>query len=459
MNIEELLNKNDIAYSKAELEDFGNWMIQHLWKNYNDDYMDRATEIKNKVEALSIHFPNGTVGKEYKVEYELSEDVQDDIEEFWMEGIDAIGLKEESTKNTLVVSGIPNEANTFDFKLCYKYKGWIEGKPVLERNFTIAINPDPRSLWKDIPTPTDIDYYKQDSACDYVKVEAIDDKPQKDIVVASQRGRSHAHEGKARDDDYQVYYSKDTGWYIMAVADGAGSAKYSREGSRIACETTVNHCREKIASALNDDFDNYIKRFNEEPDKPENKQFISTEVYQILGNAAYKAYKAIEAESKTKGEPIKSYATTLLLTICKHFDFGWFVASYWVGDGALCIYNKGKQEFLLLGTPDEGEFSGQTRFLTMPEMFTTGEAISSRLRMLCVEDFTALFMMTDGVSDPMFETDSNLNSIQKWNELWDNINKEVELTDDNEASKDQLLKWLDFWSQGNHDDRTIAILY
>ena len=35
----------------------------------------------------------------------------------------------------------------------------------------------------------------------------------------------------------------------------------------------------------------------------------------------------------------------------------------------------------------------------------------------------------------------------------------VELTDDNEASKDQLLGWLDFWSPGNHDDRTIAILY
>ena len=35
----------------------------------------------------------------------------------------------------------------------------------------------------------------------------------------------------------------------------------------------------------------------------------------------------------------------------------------------------------------------------------------------------------------------------------------VELIDDNEAAKDQLLNWLDFWAPGNHDDRTIAILY
>ena len=59
----------------------------------------------------------------------------------------------------------------------------------------------------------------------------------------------------------------------------------------------------------------------------------------------------------------------------------------------------------------------------------------------------------------MFETDANLNKIEKWNDLWENIGKEVELADDNSESQYQLLKWLDFWSPGNHDDRTIAILY
>ena len=68
-------------------------------------------------------------------------------------------------------------------------------------------------------------------------------------------------------------------------------------------------------------------------------------------------------------------------------------------------------------------------------------------------------LMTDGISDPFFETDANVNRIEKWNDLWDSINAEVELTDDNSESQYQLLKWLDFWSPGNHDDRTIAILY
>lgn len=459
MDVRETLINLGISFSEEQFIDFEKWISRDLWQKYIDFKMDQVTIIKNKIDALVIPFPNGTVGKEYNMAFEFPTEIQQDLLDYWFEGLEPIGLGQETVPSGFSIKGMPEAANTFDFKMCYKPQGWVEGDSILERKFIVAINPDPKSLWKNIPTPTDIPYFKPDSACDYVKVEAVDEIPQKDIVVASQRGRSHAHEGKARDDDFKVYYSQDTGWYIMAVADGAGSAKFSREGSRIACETVVNHCREQIASAQNDDFDSYIKMFKEEPENSASRQFISKEVYQIVGNAAYKAYKAIEKEAQIKSEPIKSYATTLLLTICKHFDFGWFIASYWVGDGALCIYNKEKQNFVLLGTPDEGEFSGQTRFLTMPEMFASGEAISSRLRMLCVEDFTALFMMTDGVSDPMFETDANLNSIHKWNELWDSINKEVELTDDNEASKDQLLKWLDFWSQGNHDDRTIAILY
>lgn len=62
-----------------------------------------------------------------------------------------------------------------------------------------------------------------------------------------------------------------------------------------------------------------------------------------------------------------------------------------------------------------------------------------------VPDFTALFLMTDGVSDPKFETDANLKSYDKWNELWADLKENgVELTDDNEEAANQLLNWLDF---------------
>lgn len=107
-----------------------------------------------------------------------------------------------------------------------------------------------------------------------------------------------------------------------------------------------------------------------------------------------------------------------------------------------------------------GEYAGQTRFLTMPEIFSDSNKFYQRMNCRIVPDFTALFLMTDGVSDPKFETDANLKSYDKWNELWADLKENgVELTDDNEEAANQLLNWLDFWSPGNHDDRTIAILY
>ena len=245
----------------------------------------------------------------------------------------------------------------------------------------------------------------------------------------------------------------------MAVADGAGSAKYSRKGSWLACDTSVEHCKSYFSDEKSlHDFEGYITTYNGEAND-EYRKLLGDSIHQLIGNAAFKSYKAIEAEAVSKSVPIKNYATTLLLAVCKKFDFGWFVASFWVGDGAMCIYDKERKYFKLLGTPDEGEFAGQTRFLTMPEIFRDATSFYGRLKFSIEQDFTALMLMTDGVSDPMFETDANLNKIEKWDALWENITKVVKLTDDNTESQYQLMQWLDFWSQGNHDDRTIAILY
>lgn len=457
MDLKDRLSNLMIECSDARFEDFTQWIVKKLWNEYDKDCMDKRVIIENQIKELHIVIPNGTVGKEYSATIRLPEDV---IEDYWLDGLDDIGLQGNLEEhNVCTISGVPTTAGSFEIVLRYKYKGCIDEKDLLQRKFPIAINPDPRTLWKDIPTPEDIEYYQPDRDHTYVKVEARDGIPQKDIVAASQRGRSHAHEGNPRDDHFRVEYFEDCSWYVMAVADGAGSAKYSRKGSWLACDTSVEHCKAYFSDEKNlHDFEEYITTYNSEAND-EYRKLLGDSIHQLIGNAAFKSYKAIEAEAVSKGVPIKNYATTLLLAVCKKFDFGWFVASFWVGDGAMCIYDKERKYFKLLGTPDEGEFAGQTRFLTMPEIFRDATSFYGRLKFSIEQDFTALMLMTDGVSDPMFETDANLNKIEKWNALWENITKEVELTDDNSESQFQLLKWLDFWSQGNHDDRTIAILY
>ena len=284
-------------------------------------------------------------------------------------------------------------------------------------------------------------------------------------MAASKRGRSHANEGKPRDDDFKFFHSDENDWYVIAVADGAGSAKYSRKGSQIACDTVIEHCKTQLSNS--EQFENAIASLNLNQEDAAARKLVGDHIYNIVGTAAFKAHKAIDEEADKKGVASKLYATTLLLAIAKKFEFGWFVATFWVGDGAICLYtednNSENPEAVLLGIPDEGEYAGQTRFLTMPEIFKDSTAFYQRLRFRIVKDFTALMLMTDGVSDPWFETDSNLNNPEKWRafykEIQDNNEHPVNLDDNNEQAKDELLGWLDFWSPGNHDDRTIAILY
>lgn len=420
------------------------------------NYSSFELQIKNK----SIIIPNGKVNQDYCFLFKIEELGLTETGDYWFEGLEAIGLI--FNYDTNEIKGKPNTAGDHKIKLKIKRNDWSDGKPVFERQITFIINPDPKSLWKNIPTPNDIEYYKPDSDKCFVKVTSstnifgIGKTHKKDIVAASQRGRSHAQEGKPRDDDFYIRYISEVDWYILSVADGAGSAKSSRKGSEIACKTVGEVC-EQLIKEKTKEFENLIKDFSTEK-SDERRKKMGDSLYGILGNSVFKAVKNIEEEAKKTNKPLKDYSTTLIVSICKKFKFGWFVGAFWVGDGGIGIYNKEINFLKILGESDGGEYAGQTRFLTMPEI-TQPTELYRRLRFDIVDDFTALILMTDGITDPKFETDANLLKVEKWNELWQDLSKEVDFSDDNEASADQLLNWLDFWSPGNHDDRTIAILF
>lgn len=508
MNIEEILaylniNSEDLSklqefLNEAKIKDF----LSNEWKIYNSPPNDLETDIfpiepvkdipnkllseetmlipnipneentqanrgeekdllfDHKLKSKHIQFKNGKVNQEYQDLFDITTFDIVNIGEYWFDGLEEIGLHFNTT--TDLIEGVPNSAGDHKITLKCKPTDWKEGDQVYERQITLIVNPDPRSLWNSIPTPENIEYYKPDSAEQYIKVETtkgilgFGKKERKDIVAASQRGRSHAHEGTPRDDDFKIKYQEETDWYLTSVADGAGSAKYSRKGSQIACDTVSNTCLSQLVR-YDKDLDILIKDFHKDGAEDKRKK-LGDALYNILGSAVFKAYKNIEEEALSKNNSIKDYATTMLVSISKKFKFGWFVASFWIGDGAIGIYNKETQFLKIMGEPDGGEFAGQTRFLTMPELMQPNE-IYKRLRFEIVDDFTALILMSDGVTDPKFETDANLQKIEKWNNLWEDLTTSVDLIDNNEAAADQLLKWLDFWSQGNHDDRTIVILY
>jgi len=412
-----------------------------------------ALLIKNKF----ITLPNGKVGQSYNFVFSTEKIGINDIEDFWFADLEPIGLSFDP--ETDAITGTPKVSGEQSIQLFLKRKGWTDGKPVFERKLTLTVNPDPRSLWQDKLSDKSDPYWKPDSASQFLKVESTGlllKTERKDVVAASQRGRSHAHEGIFRDDDFGMDYDKNTNWYIITVADGAGSCKASRKGSQIACQTVVNVCKSQLETQ-HKDFEHLIRELSKDRSDA-NRKKMGDALYGIVGTAVFKAYKNIEEEATKSSREVKDFSTTLIVSICKKFKFGWFVGAFWVGDGGIGIYNKSTRFLKVLGESDGGEFAGQTRFLTMPEITQPAE-LYRRLRFDIVDEFTALILMTDGITDPKFETDANLLKFEKWDELWADLSKEVEFKDNNEKSAEQLLKWLGFWSPGNHDDRTIAILF
>ena len=339
--------------------------------------------------------------------------------------------------------------------------------------FKLTVNPDPKTLWKNIPSRQDGVYPKPD--CDKLFLPCDGSLS---IVAASQRGRSHAQEGKPRDDDFLAHWDAETDCAILIVADGAGSAKFSRKGSQIATKTAM----EKVKTVLEPEFwialKPLIKKWVDDEDVQARKN-IQVSLYKVLVQAAWEAKIRIRKEAEEREAQFfadymkrekfaaRDYATTLILTIVKKLDIGgWFIATFWIGDGGMGIYRTDADKVIVQGIPDGGEYGGQTRFLTedSAEVWPQGDGaanniITRRISFDVVDSFDAVILMTDGVTDPKFETDNNLNSQTMWNELWADLTNDVPFTKKNNSVADALLKWMDFWSPGNHDDRTMIVMY
>lgn len=336
------------------------------------------------------------------------------------------------------IAGVPALAGEHVLKIGYRRSDPASGSARQEGECVLIVNPDPRSLWKDLPSDSADQDWKPDEAR-----ECLAGEDGTRLLAASRRGRSHAHVGGFREDDF--FLRTHEGWHILAVADGAGSAERSRRGSALA----ARRAGARLAESLSGEAGQTLLAAAERADESAAKASL----YGLLGGAALAAMKAIDEEAKLRGKPVKDYATTLILGLHRAIPAGHLFAAYWVGDGAAAVYRQG-QEVVLLGESDAGEFAGQTRFLDYAAL-ASGEEIMKRLRFAILPDFTAFALMSDGVSDPKFESDGNLTNPQRWAALWDELSP---LLDGPEPDAG-LLDWLNFWSVGNHDDRTLALLY
>ena len=350
------------------------------------------------------------------------------------------GLSFDSTTGEL--HGMPDQAGEHRINLQWSYN---DG-PKRTGSCNITINANPKDLWKNLEPDQEAPYFKDNTASRIIDLDSYK------ILAASKRGRSHAHIGSFRDDAFFID-SDPSGWNVLIVADGAGSAKYSRQGAELAVNTIGKHLLEAGLSDKNGaNILSHVKAWEADPDS--GSKPLNDKLYYLFGEAVTKAVKAIDDEAQTKQAAFKDYSTTLLVSLCIHQPEGVFVASFWIGDGAICVYDKKVNKAVLMGSPDSGEFAGQTSFLDK-SIASDAANIWDRIKFQHFDKMTSLILMTDGVSDPRFETDTGLADPEKWGNLW----KELDPIIHGSEPDKKLTDWLDFFSPGHHDDRTISILW
>lgn len=272
------------------------------------------------------------------------------------------------------------------------------------------------ALWKYLPIP---DRDKEPEPFpEYLH--SMVDYPGGQVIAARVRGKKHKHEGTNCDDWFETAnYQRIT---VLAAADGAGSKKFSRLGAQKSCRAAVGYLVNTLENILNQN-PNLYADLAEELAAPKCVAACSL-LANAVQQAVIKAYEAVEAafysraanseyaKSLGRSLQLRDLSSTLLLAVVvplSELGRECVLVSCQVGDGMIASLNT-QGEFAgalkLLGTPDGGDFSGETDFLTSPQMQNL-ENLQTRTR-ISRGLLDTVLVMTDGVSDDYFPNDTEL---------------------------------------------------
>ncbi|WP_313089884.1 PP2C family serine/threonine-protein phosphatase [Chryseobacterium flavum] len=407
--------------------------------------MEQALIYKEKEEFKEVHWVLKNASAKQFYEFGFNMENFPNIKIQNIRNLEETGLHFENN----IISGTPVTNNMYHLDVQFYHihdQNQIETKKI-----QLFVNADPKDLWKNIPSDKNAVFYKSEE--DSFKGLFSDRK----IVVASKRGRSHAHEGKFREDDFAVN-TLPLDWNIVSVSDGAGSATAAREGSRLATTTVNQFFSSQVLNRIEDHINLLFASQSSIEEQSETKQNIIN----ILLESVLNVYHRLEKTAAENALSVNDLHATLIFTLLKKFSFGYVILSFGVGDCPINLINTDFSEIKLLNQMDVGEFGGGTRFITMKEIFN--DKIASRFQITCVEDFSYLVLMTDGIYDPKFTTENKLEDTESWKLFFEDLagnNDDRTKADfiNDEKIDEQLLIWSDFWSRGNHDDRTLAIIY
>jgi serine/threonine protein phosphatase PrpC len=256
------------------------------------------------------------------------------------------------------------------------------------------------------------------------------------LLFASRRGRLHAHRGDHREDAGATV--RLPGGWCAAVADGAGSAAWSRLGAAIATHVFTHSVRAAL------------------PAGGSARDALATAMQQ----AAVAANSALCDFAERTGLARRDLRTTLLAAAL-HVEA---IGVMQVGDGAMALLHRGRT-VTHPHAAATGEYSGEVAHF-LPD----DGALDQLQQSLTVHDGSdciGLVLATDGVDDPWYPFTRHVGTLY--------THLVHGLTDDPPAPAglvpawrapvldapdpvQALVEWLAFEKRGENDDRTLCVI-
>ncbi len=244
------------------------------------------------------------------------------------------------------------------------------------------------------------------------------------LFGASRRGKSHAHSGAYREDDFEMggISPKAPGCWAIAVSDGAGSCRLSRVGAHLCVRTVISLLRQDD-NALSD---------------PKN----------ALKKAVNGALTTLEEEAVKRECDAGELSCTLLVLLWKQDseEAGGTALSFQAGDGLIASFDENSQ-LNPLATQDAGAFAGETHFLTSKIVHSTRD---DRFKSFRFETPPHGFLvMSDGIADDLIPYEKNGPILVR----------ELHRVLGRENSGEAMVELLGYEKRGSFDDRTLACAF
>jgi hypothetical protein len=244
------------------------------------------------------------------------------------------------------------------------------------------------------------------------------------LTAASYRGKTHAHQGTFREDATAI--AATAYWNILAVADGAGTARLARVGSNLAVTSAIK--------AMSDAM----------PMRP-----VTEDLGRAIWAGLRAAHQAVTSFAEDQNLSVTDLHTTLQLLIHWPMDDGCLVGVAHVGDGIIAAETTDGQYYLLTEPDTDPDDSGRTLFLTSGPLRQWLE----RTKVYQFDEpLDVVALMTDGLSGDLEPYSDLLHT-----HLFEALRQRV-LCYPLRQREQALLAFISYDRRGSFDDRTLAVL-